>query len=158
MVVWGIVVGGICGTVKSGPVDKPGGVKSGIEGSSAARAVLSPQKLKRIDRAYLMSPSSIWKKPSALEAVVQYRYMTPGRPLKCDAKIFLERVADLLRHTRADGCSPPKAGLLLHLGISRETWRECKERPEFVDTMGTHIACYHVHVIGNIYENPDLLK
>lgn len=132
MVVWGIVVGGICGTVKSGPVDKPGGVKSGIEGSSAARAVLSPQKLKRIDRAYLMSPSSIWKKPSALEAVVQYRYMTPGRPLKCDAKIFLERVADLLRHTRADGCSPPKLAYFCTSALAEKRGASAKSGPNLL--------------------------
>jgi len=60
--------------------------------------------------------------------------MAAGRPLKYDAETFLELVAGYFA-TRGQIGAPTKAGLLLHLGISRETWREYKERDEFVDTI-----------------------
>jgi len=60
--------------------------------------------------------------------------MAAGRPLKYDAETFLQTVAGYFA-TRGQIGAPTKAGLLLYLGISRETWREYKERPEFVDTI-----------------------
>ena len=62
-----------------------------------------------------------------------------GRPLKFEPISFKERVdayfkcKAITRKKFPD--LPTKVGLLLWLKMSRENWREYKEKPEFVDTI-----------------------
>jgi len=63
--------------------------------------------------------------------------MAGGRPLKLKTEDFTETVLNYLAETEL----PTKSGLLLALGISRETWREYKERPEFVDAIKEAELC-----------------
>lgn len=55
-----------------------------------------------------------------------------GRPLLYDERNFKAAVEQYFQLVQGQ---PTKAGLLRHLKISRETWREYKERDEFVDAI-----------------------
>jgi hypothetical protein len=60
--------------------------------------------------------------------------MPAGRPKLYEPNEFEEAVRDYFQNLD-EGEIPNKAGLLLSIGLSRETWREYKQREEFVDTI-----------------------
>lgn len=60
--------------------------------------------------------------------------MPIGRPKLYEGPEFEEAVTDYFQNLE-EGEMPTKAGLLLSIGLSRETWKEYKQRPEFVYTI-----------------------
>jgi hypothetical protein len=62
--------------------------------------------------------------------------MAAGRPLKFDSvEQFESMIQNYFDICKEEKRPPTITGLALHLGTTRETLREYKERPEFVDSI-----------------------